>query len=84
MAPLLPAENLLIPTHLEESPQSLLLYRFCFSFILFDTHVMLIVILSDVQYSQKAVFRFEKGLNGQNQSSSGPHHLVKKSPPPFL
>ena len=42
---------------------------------------MLIVILSDVQYSQKAVFRFEKGLNGQNQSSSGPHHLVKKSPP---
>ena len=43
---------------------------------------MLIVILSDVQYSQKAVFRFEKGLNGQNQSSSGPHHLVKKSPPP--
>ena len=60
--------------------QSLLLYRFCFSFILFDTHVMLIVILSDVQYSQKAVFRFEKGLNGQ--SSSGPHHLVKKSPTP--
>ena len=45
---------------------------------------MLIVILSDVQYSQKAVFRFEKGLNGQNQSSSGPHHLVKKSSPPFL
>ena len=45
---------------------------------------MLIVILSDVQYSQKAVFRFEKGLNGQNQSSSGPHHLVKKSPPPPL
>ena len=44
---------------------------------------MLIVILSDVQYSQKAVFRFEKGLNGQNQSSSGPHHLVKKSPPPL-
>ena len=42
---------------------------------------MLIVILSDVQYSQKAVFRFEKGLNGQNQSSSGPHPLVKKSPP---
>ena len=41
---------------------------------------MLIVILSDVQYSQKAVFRFEKGLNGQ--SSSGPHHLVKKSPTP--
>ena len=39
---------------------------------------MLILILIDVQYSQKAVFSFEKGLNGQNHSSSGSHHLVKK------
>ena len=41
---------------------------------------MLILILIDVQYSQKAVFSFEKGLNHQNHSSSG--SLQKKSPPP--
>ena len=39
------------------------------------------LILIDVQYSQKAVFSFEKGLNGQNHSSSGSHHPVKKIPP---
>ena len=42
---------------------------------------MLILILIDVQYSQKAVFSFEKGWNGQNHSSSGSHHLGKKSSP---
>ena len=42
---------------------------------------MLILILIDVQYSQKAVFSFEKGLNRQNHSSSGSLHLVKKIPP---
>ena len=31
---------------------------------------MLILILIDVQYSRKAVFSFEKGLNYQNHSSS--------------
>ena len=41
---------------------------------------MLILILIYVQYSQKAVFTFEKGVNCQNDSS-GSHHLVKKSPP---
>ena len=41
---------------------------------------MLILILIDVQYSQKAVFSFEKGLNPQNHSSSGSLHLVKNSP----
>ena len=41
---------------------------------------MLILILIDVQYSQKAVFSFEKDLNCQNHSSSGSFHLVKKSP----
>ena len=40
---------------------------------------MLILILIDVQYSQKAVFSFEEGLNGQNHSS-GSHHQVKKIP----
>ena len=40
---------------------------------------MLILILIDVQYSQKTVFSFGKGFNGQNHSSSGSHHLVKKS-----
>ena len=44
------------------------------------TQIMLILILIDVQYSQKAVFSFEKGLNGQIHSS-GSHHQVKKSPP---
>ena len=41
---------------------------------------MLILILIDVQYSQKAVFSFEKGSNGQNHSSSSSHHPVKKFP----
>ena len=40
---------------------------------------MLILILIDVQYSQNAVFSFEKGSNHQNHSSSS-HHLVKKFP----
>ena len=43
---------------------------------------MFILILIDVQYSQKAVFSFEKGSNCQNHSSSGSLNLVKKSPPP--
>ena len=38
----------------------------------FETQIMLILILIDVQYSQF--------LNRQNHSSSGSHHLVKKSP----
>ena len=42
---------------------------------------MLILILIDVQYSQNAVFSFEKFSNRQNHSSSDSHHLVKKSPP---
>ena len=46
----------------------------------FDTQVMLILILIDVQYSQNAVFSFEKGSNCQNHSSSGSHHPVKNSP----
>ena len=41
---------------------------------------MLILILIDVQYSQKAVFNFEKGWNHQDHYSSGSLHLVKKSP----
>ena len=45
-----------------------------------DIQVILILILIDVQYLQKAVFRFEKGLNHQNHSPSASHHLVKKIP----
>ena len=41
---------------------------------------MLILILIDVQYSQKAILSFEKGSNHQNHSSSGSLHLVKKNP----
>ena len=45
---------------------------------------MLILILIDVYYSQKAVKNvssFKKFSNGQNHSSLGLHYLVKKSPP---
>ena len=42
----------------------------------FETQIMLILILIDVKYSQSA----EKFFNRQNHSSSGSHHLVKKSP----
>ena len=56
----------------------------CSIFILisysFETHIMLILVLSDVQYSQNTVFSFEKFSNHQNCSSSGSQHLVKKSP----
>ena len=42
---------------------------------------MLILIVIDVQYSQKVVFSFENGSNRKNQSSSRCLHLVKKFPP---
>ena len=45
-----------------------------------DTQVILILVLIDVEYSQKAYFSFEKGMIGQNNSSSGSHHPVKKFP----
>ena len=45
-----------------------------------STQVMLILILIEAQYSQKAVFSFEKGLNSHNHSSSGSYHPVKKLP----
>ena len=44
------------------------------------TQVMLILVLIDVQHSQKAVFSFEKGSNCQNHSSSSSLHPVKKFP----
>ena len=37
----------------------------------------------DVQYSQKAVFNFEKDRNHQSHSSSGALHMVKKSSPSY-
>ena len=42
---------------------------------------MLILILIDVRYLQKAVFSFEKGMNFQNHSSSGSLHPIKKFSP---
>ena len=42
---------------------------------------MLILILIDVQYSQDAVFSFEKVWNHQNQSSSGSQCPAEKIPP---
>ena len=42
---------------------------------------MLILILIDIQYSQKAVSSFEKGLNHQNHSSSGSIYPEKNSLP---
>ena len=49
---------------------------FIFTLYSFYTQVMLILILIDVQYLQKVVFSFEKGLNGQKHSS-GSHHSIK-------
>ena len=45
---------------------------------------MLILILIHVQYSQNAVFSFEKGSNRQNYSFSSSHHPVKKLSPPVF
>ena len=42
---------------------------------------MIIFILIEAQYSQNAVFNFEKGSNRQNHSSSGSHHPVKELTP---
>ena len=51
----------------------------CTTFVLishsFKTQIMLILILIDVQYSQNAVFSFEKFSNGQNHSSSNSHQI---------
>ena len=41
---------------------------------------MLVLVLTDVHYSEKALFCFEKGSNCQNHSFSGPLHGVKNSP----
>ena len=51
---------------------------FFFNSYSFETQIMLILILIDVQYSQNAVFSLEKFSNRQNHSSSGYHHLLKK------
>ena len=45
---------------------------------------MLVLILIDVQYSQKAVFSFEEGSKCQNNSSSGSLHPVNPPPPPLV
>ena len=45
---------------------------------------MLILILIDVQYSQKAVFIFEKGSDCQNYSSLGNNQPAKDLPAKFL
>ena len=55
-------------------------YHFVLISYSFETQIMLVLILIDFQYSQNAVFSFEKYLNRQNHSSSDSHHLVKKSP----
>ena len=43
--------------------------------------VMVILLLIDAQYLQHVNCSFEKGLNGQNHSSSGYQHPIKKLPP---
>ena len=61
---------------------NMMMYHFCFNFIYsFGTQVILILVLIDIQYSQKAIFSFEEGSIDQNNSSSGSHHLIKKSSP---
>ena len=51
------------------------LFCSCTIFVLisysFDIQVRLILILINVQYSQNAIFRFEKNSNCQNNFSSG-------------
>ena len=47
-----------------------------------DRQFILILILIDVQYLQKAIFNFEEGSDCQNPSSSGSLHPLKKSPLP--
>ena len=42
---------------------------------------MPIGVLIDVQYTQKTIFSFEKGLIGQNHSASGSHCPVKTFTP---
>ena len=49
--------------------------------ILYSFKTQIILILMDVQYSQNAVFSFEKFSNRQNHSSSGSHNLAKNFPP---
>ena len=62
-------------------------FHFYFIFILFaffylhlHTQVVLILILIDAQYFHNVVVSFEKGLNGQNHSSSDSHHPIKSLP----
>ena len=44
---------------------------------------MLILILINAHYLQKAAFSFEQGLNGQNYSPSDLHHSIKNTPGKF-
>ena len=46
-----------------------------------DTQVMLILVLIDIQDSQRAIFSIEKGSIRQNYSFSSSHCLLKKSLP---
>ena len=93
--PLRPPYKFLFPSHQKSVPPPLnknfqiitqlsCSHCSCTIFVLisysFDTQVVLILILIDVQYSQNAVFSFEKGLNCQNHPSSGSHHSLRKFP----
>ena len=53
----------------------MLLLHVCFNFML-----ILVLILINVQHSQKAAFSFEKGSNHQNHSSLGSLHPIKNLP----
>ena len=44
----------------------------------FETQIMLVLILIDVQYSQNAVFSFGKFSNRQNHSSSDTHQIPQQ------
>ena len=45
------------------------------------TEMVLISVLTDVQYSQNDIFYFKNGSNDQIHSSSDAYHLTKKSTP---
>ena len=59
----------------------MLLNHFVFNSYSLYTHVLLVLILIDVQYFQNVVFSLEKDSKSQNHSSSGSHHPIKKVPP---
>ena len=67
-------KKLFLAVIIETVPSLFYLHTLC-------TQFTAILILIDGQYSQSVVFRFEKGCDCQNHSSSDSHSQLKKSSP---